>query len=150
MTEDFDKKLEALRKRFIENFPQNDLDKESEIAAFLALPLEEKLKKVATKLEILDEKESLLKEKLSITASEAEKSEIAEHLKAIAAKQDLLKTKLELLKSSGTDTVKKEKLKRQLTQLEIKRCKSRLEKKDCHKIDAKIAHKKEIFKKVFG
>jgi ribosomal protein L20 len=155
MPENFDNKLQALRERFIDNFPQSEEDKETQIAAFSALTLEEKLEKVSKALELLDQKETLLKEEIaSLNAdnkeNSAQYSELSDQLHNIPIKREVLKHKQELLKNGELEPAKREKMKRQLTQLEIKRCKNTLDNKDCSKIEARIAHKKEIFKKVFG
>ncbi|GAB2026941.1 hypothetical protein [Lactovum odontotermitis] len=156
MTENFEATLQALRERFIENFPQDEAEN-TQLAVFSALSADEKLEKVSSALDSLDKEISSLTEKMAALSSDkasddkiaGEIAEIQQQLKALNFKHEVLEHRIELMKN-GELPAKRDKMKRQLTQLEIKRCKNLLDKKSCRKIDAKIAHKKEIFKKVFG
>lgn len=158
MTENFEATLQALRERFIGNFPQDEAE-DSQLAVFSALSADEKLEKVSSALDSLDKEISSLTEKMAALHSSSNKvsddkiageiAEIQQQLKALNFKHEVLEHRIELMKN-GELPAKRDKMKRQLTQLEIKRCKNLLDKKNCRKIDAKIAHKKEIFKKVFG
>ncbi|WP_054639473.1 hypothetical protein [Lactococcus fujiensis] len=62
--------------------------------------------------------------------------------------KDIFEHKLEFIRSGETDDQRKEKLKRQLLDLELKRSKLKLIQKDTAKIDIKIKQKLEIYKKL--
>jgi len=150
MTTDFDERLKAMKARYLENFPQDEAAQEAKIRAFKALSQPEKEAKIQETLQLLSEKKQLLMDKGAQTTEAAEKAELAEHIEALVEKIHHFEEKLAIIRSNESDSVKKERLKRQLAQLELKRCKSQLDKKNCNKIEQKIAHKKEIFKKIFS
>ena len=81
-------------------------------------------------------------------ASYEQISKLKHQIEALKYKQSLLQQRLEYVDSGESDFTKKEKLKRQLTELELKRCRALLGKKSCIKIDQKINQKKELFKKI--
>jgi len=161
MKEDFEARLKAMHARFLENFPQDEASKEEQIAAFKAMSTEEKEAKITETLTLLTDKKALLREKLSALTEAAstdndmadKKRELTEHLEQLDKKIAVFEQKLLTVQSAdnSADDAKKEKFKRQLALLELKRCKSLLSKSgSCEKIDEKIAHKKEQFRKTFS
>lgn len=153
LDKDFEERLQGLKKRFLENSEiPSDSKKQDAGEYFMSLSNEEKEKKVTEFLDLMTQKQALIGEQLEkLKAENAEPAkieELEEHLDAIEAKRLHAEQKLRFIQSGEIDPAKKEKLKRQLAELEIKRCKATLAKKNCSKLDNKIAEKKELFKKL--
>lgn len=71
-------------------------------------------------------------------ASADDISELKYYIDAVKNKKLILEQKLELIKNGEFDAARKERVKRQLTDLELKRCKALLGKKDCSKSMKKL------------
>ncbi|HAP16007.1 MAG TPA: hypothetical protein DCR07_07915, partial [Lactococcus sp.] len=131
---DFEQMLKDLRQQYLEK--QSDTERatvsdKGEI--FTPVSQEEKRNKVLEALHLLEEKKLFLSNKLDDlrqqAASYEQISKLKHQIEALKHKQALLKQKLEYIDSGESDFVKKEKLKRQLTELELKRCRAILSKK---------------------
>ena len=150
----FEDKLKNLRELYIDKRPEvsQKLDDSKKFEAFMALSDEEKEEKLHAKLEMLTDKLSKLDEKLgNALANEASANDISElkyYIDAVKNKKLILEQKLELIKNGEFDIARKERVKRQLTDLELKRCKALLGKKDCSKINEKIALKKKAINRL--
>ena len=136
----FEDKLNKLREMYINKRPEESekLDDSKKFEAFMALSDEEKEEKLNAKLELLTDKLVTLDEKL----------ELKYYIDAVKNKKLILEQKLELIKNGEFDAARKERVKRQLTDLELKRCKALLGKKDCSKINEKIALKKKAINRL--
>ena len=152
-----DKKIEEKLKNLRELYLEKRSDKESdqkvqEFDTFTTLNTEEKEHKLLHQLELINQKLSQLNVRLtSLKAEKASKTELSElkyYIDNVKTKKVILEQKLEFIQSGELDATRKEKVKRQLTELELKRCKALLNKKDCSKIDEKIALKKEAIKRL--
>lgn len=150
MKKDFEQQLKEMRERFVENL-LDDSTKKEQIETFRSLTTQEKEAKVKATLAFLAEKKAFLSNKL-LTVDTDEKLELKHHIEAINKKIELFERKLMHIQLGAIDASKKEKFKRQLAALELKRYKLLLAKKteECIKIDEKIAHKKEQFKRNFN
>ena len=143
----FEDKLNKLREMYINKRPEESekLDDSKKFEAFMALSDEEKEEKLNAKLELLTDKLVTLDEKLGdLLAKNASADDISE----VKNKKLILEQKLELIKNGEFDAARKERVKRQLTDLELKRCKALLGKKDCSKINEKIALKKKAINRL--
>ncbi|GBG96046.1 hypothetical protein [Lactococcus termiticola] len=148
----FQDKLNQLKARYLENVggEKNLTDKEAAAEYYANLSADEKEQKLIDFLDIYKQKEAIVKE--NITALKAEDGDakridqLEEFLDGIQTKMMHAEQKLEVLHSG--DPANKEKLKRQLAALELKRCKALIAHKDCGKIDEKISQTKALFKKV--
>ena len=150
----FEDKLNKLREMYINKRPEESekLDDSKKFEAFMALSDEEKEEKLNAKLELLTDKLVTLDEKLgdllAKNASADDISELKYYIDAVKNKKLILEQKLELIKNGEFDAARKERVKRQLTALELKRCKALLGKKDCSKINEKIALKKKAINRL--
>ncbi|MDR0199965.1 MAG: hypothetical protein LBI43_05240 [Streptococcaceae bacterium] len=152
MGQDFNERLKVMREKYLENFPQDEAEQQAQLEAFKKMTTAEKLERIQSSLDILVEKKSLFKEKYHALKAEGKLDEAEEtmsHIQMIADKIMHLEEKMAWIRSGETDPAKKERLKRQLAALELKRCKAQLDKKHCGKIDEKIAAKKEAFIKAY-
>ena len=129
----FEDKLNKLREMYINKRPEESekLDDSKKFEAFMALSDEEKLGDLLAK-----------------NASADDISELKYYIDAVKNKKLILEQKLELIKNGEFDAARKERVKRQLTDLELKRCKALLGKKDCSKINEKIALKKKAINRL--
>ncbi|RZI49767.1 hypothetical protein [Lactococcus kimchii] len=149
----FEDKLKNLRELYLDKRSSvaND-EKSKEMDAFMALTDEEKVKKIRLHLKQIVEKLTLLDNKLTqARAAKADKTELAEikaYIDAVKTKKLILEQKLKYIETGEFDATRKEKIKRQLADLELKRCKALLGKKDCSKIEEKIALKKDSIKRL--
>ena len=151
MEKNFEQQLKEMRERFVENLLEDDLVSKNQIETFRSLTAQEKEAKVKATLAFLGEKKAILSKKL-LTADSHEKTSLKHHIEAINKKTELFNQKLLYIQMGKVDAAKKEKFKRQLAALELKRYKLLLAQKeeDCARIDKKIIHKKERFKKDFS
>jgi hypothetical protein len=150
MQEDFEQRLRALRERYLENFPQDEIAQREQLEAFKSMTAREKEAKLEEALQLLHEKKALLTEKLEKITDVAQKTELEAHMTQLNVKIQHFEDKLILIQSGESDVARKERLKRQLTNLELKRCKFVLSGvQDQSKIDEKIAHKIEQYRKSF-
>ena len=150
--QEFEQKLKALRSQYL-NKQADDRDNNNEKSEiFTPLSTEEKRKKLLDNLHLLDEKLALLSSQLvelrENKAPTDKISELKQNIETLKFKHKLIEQKLEYVENGEADLLKKEKLKRQLTDLELKRCKALLSERDCSKIEQKIALKKEMLKKI--
>lgn len=150
---DIEERLKTLRELYLDKRPENDDSKAvQEFSIFTALTTEEKEKKILSQLDLISKKLLDLDEKLeelrSKKSSPSEISELKYYIDAVKNKKMILEQKLEFIQTGESDLARKDKIKRQLTELEIKRCKALLTKKDCSKIEEKIALKKELIKRL--
>lgn len=145
----FEDKLKNLRELYIDKRPEvsQKLEDSKKFEAFMALSDEEKEEKLHAKLEMLTDKLIKLDEKLG-NALANDISELKYYIDAVKNKKLILEQKLELIKNGEFDIARKERVKRQLTDLELKRCKALLGKKDCSKINEKIALKKKAINRL--
>ncbi|MDR0297809.1 MAG: hypothetical protein LBI11_04065 [Streptococcaceae bacterium] len=151
MEKDFNARLAAMRARYLENFPEDAAAQQAQMDAFKKMSAEEKVARIGEALALLADKKALLKEKFQAYKTAGKDThEIEEHLALVAEKMQHLEEKLAWSRSDAADPVRKERLKRQLTTLEIKRCKAQLEQKKCGKIDEKIAAKRSAFHRAFS
>ena len=146
----FEDKLNKLREMYINKRPEESekLDDSKKFEAFMALSDEEKEEKLNAKLELLTDKLVTLDEKLGDLLAADDISELKYYIDAVKNKKLILEQKLELIKNGEFDAARKERVKRQLTDLELKRCKALLGKKDCSKINEKIALKKKAINRL--
>ena len=157
----FEDKLNKLREMYINKRPEEseNLDEGKVMNNIIIpdqndiiLPDEEKEEKLNAKLELLTDKLVTLDEKLEdLLANDASADDISElkyYIDAVKNKKLILEQKLELIKNGEFDAARKERVKRQLTDLELKRCKALLGKKDCSKINEKIALKKKAINRL--
>ncbi|MCL2676865.1 MAG: hypothetical protein FWF14_03230 [Streptococcaceae bacterium] len=141
-----EEQLNHLRDRYL---AKNNDNVTSEEHIHAHMTSDEKVKRINEMFDLMNEKETLIKERLTQLQEndKDQKEDLKHHLEAISEKRALLEQKLEYIQEGEFDTAKKERLKRQLAELELKRCKLMLNKKDCSKIAQKIAQKKELFTK---
>ena len=149
----FEEKLKNLRELYLDKRPEKSAEEQAQaLEAYTKLTDEEKATKLRHQLEKLSEKLVKLDEKLGeLRAEKASKADISElkyYIDAVKNKKMILEQKLELIEGGEFDAARREKVKRQLTDLELKRCRALLSKKDCSKIDEKIALKKEAMKRL--
>ncbi|MCL2113675.1 MAG: hypothetical protein FWH31_06935 [Streptococcaceae bacterium] len=149
---DIEEKLKTLRELYLDKRSENDDDESTpELDAFTSLTTEEKENKLLSHIDMISKKLIHLDEKLgqlrSKKASKTEISELKYYIDVVKNKKSILEQKLDYIQSGEFDAARKDKIKRQLTELELKRCKALLTKKDYSKIEEKIAAKKEQIKK---
>lgn len=145
MEKDIEKRLEALRSRFIKKYPQEDENIDTQVANFVNMSDQQREEKIVDLMALLSKKRALFKEKYILSADEKEKIELKEDIKVISDKLEQMESNLSLVRSGEFDATKIDKMKRQLINLELKRCKASLDGKDCSRIDQKIAEKKAQF-----
>ena len=150
---DFEQMLRDLREQYLEKEEITEETSDSEKSEiYTPVSQEEKRHKILESLHLLEEKKLFLSQKLKDfhqqDACYEQISKLKHQIEAIKYKQSLFQQRLEYIDSGESDFTKKEKLKRQLTELEIKRCRALLSKKSCAKIDQKINQKKDLFKKI--
>jgi hypothetical protein len=152
-----DKKIEERLKNLRELYLDKRHDSPSdstikELEGFTSLTLDEKEQKLLKHLHFLAEKLTSLNDQLELlrekNANRNEITELLQYISAVKTKKNLLEQKLEFLQSGESLAARKERVKRQLTDLELKRCRAILSKKDCAKIDEKIASKKESIRRL--
>lgn len=141
MNQDCEQKLSELRRRFAEKERQDACDSD----VFTPLSLSDKQQKLQQLIEDCEIKIELLHKQ---EASQPEnQAKIQQSLDLLQEKKDLLLEKLDFINSGETDDARREKLKRTLLDLELKRAKLKFADKDCSKIDEKIRQKLAMFKK---
>ncbi|MGM9885711.1 MAG: hypothetical protein ACI31W_00435 [Lactococcus sp.] len=145
---DFDEKLTELRALYFEKHPIDP--NESEV--FTPLSLEEKEQKTLNSLQdCVADIAHLSADIDSLKNQGAPEESIAAletRLRELEDRKLILEQKLEFILSGETDDQKKEKLKRQILELEVKRSKLKMAQKDCSKIDLKIKQRLDIYKKL--
>ncbi len=145
---DFDEKLKELRELYFEKHPVINPDEN----LFTPLSLVEKEQKILEYLQVCMSDSAQLTAKIeALTDQNAPIEEInalKDKLINLEEHKDIFEHKLEFIRSGETDDQRKEKLKRQLLDLELKRSKLKLIQKDTAKIDIKIKQKLEIYKKL--
>ncbi|MQW22849.1 MULTISPECIES: hypothetical protein [unclassified Lactococcus] len=145
---DFDEKLTELRALYFEKHPIDP--NESEV--FTPLSLEEKEQKTLNSLQdCVADIAHLSADIDSLKSQDAPEESIAAletRLRELEDRKLILEQKLEFILSGETDDQKKEKLKRQILELEVKRSKLKMAQKDCSKIDLKIKQRLDIYKKL--
>ncbi|WP_374286760.1 hypothetical protein [Lactococcus sp.] len=145
---DFDEKLTALRALYFEKHPIDP--NESEV--FTPLSLEEKEQKTLNSLQdCVADIAHLSTDIDSLKSQDAPEESIVAletRLRELEDRKLILEQKLEFILSGETDDQKKEKLKRQILELEVKRSKLKMAQKDCSKIDLKIKQRLDIYKKL--
>ncbi|MFC4651374.1 hypothetical protein ACFO26_00430 [Lactococcus nasutitermitis] len=142
---DFKEQLKKMRELYLENHP---IDK-GENEVFTPLSIEEKEKKLLDALEHLTSKIAYIKNEIAKNDSSSKSlDDLKEQLEIFENKRVLFEQKLDFIKNGDYDDARREKLKRQLTELELKRCKLKLSQKDCSKVNQKIKQKSELFKKL--
>lgn len=144
---DIEQRLQALRSRFMKNFPQDENDLTEQVNAFVKMSDQQREDKISDLMNILSEKKALLNEKYTLSADEKEKRELKENIELITERIEQMRSELSSIRLGKHDDAKIEKIKRQLISLELKRSKTILGGKDCSRIDQKIAEKKAEFLK---
>ncbi|EKF52169.1 hypothetical protein [Lactococcus garvieae] len=140
----FEERLKQLRKTYLEG---GNEDKESqEINAFMSLSKEDKIKKIEEHLSEINRKKEILESTLQDETSNISREDLEHNLEALGAKKQLMLQKLEYVKKDEFNGAKREKIKRQLAELEFKRCRLRMNNKDCSKLDKKIQEKQRRFR----
>ncbi|WP_081167832.1 hypothetical protein [Lactococcus garvieae] len=140
----FEERLKQLRKTYLEG---GNEDKESqEINAFMSLSKEDKIKKIEEHLSEINRKKEILESTLQDETSDISREDLEHNLEALGAKKQLMLQKLEYVKKDEFNGAKREKIKRQLAELEFKRCRLRMNNKDCSKLDKKIQEKQRRFR----
>ncbi len=140
----FEERLKQLRKTYLEG---GNEDKESqEINAFMNLSKEDKIKKIEEHLSEINRKKEILESTLQDETSDISREDLEHNLEALGAKKQLMLQKLEYVKKDEFNGAKREKIKRQLAELEFKRCRLRMNNKDCSKLDKKIQEKQRRFR----
>jgi predicted GNAT family acetyltransferase len=140
----FEERLKQLRKTYLEG---GNEDKESqEINAFMSLSKEDKIKKIEEHLSEINRKKEILESTLQDKTSDISREDLEHNLEALGAKKQLMLQKLEYVKKDEFNGAKREKIKRQLAELEFKRCRLRMNNKDCSKLDKKIQEKQRRFR----
>jgi hypothetical protein len=140
----FEERLKQLRKTYLEG---GNEDKESqEINAFMSLSKEDKIKKIEEHLSEINRKKEILESTLQAETSDISREDLEHNLEALGAKKQLMLQKLEYVKKDEFNGAKREKIKRQLAELEFKRCRLRMNNKDCSKLDKKIQEKQRRFR----
>lgn len=140
----FEERLKQLRKTYLEG---GNEDKDSqEINAFMSLSKEDKIKKIEEHLSEINRKKEILESTLQDETSNISREDLEHNLEALGAKKQLMLQKLEYVKKDEFNGAKREKIKRQLAELEFKRCRLRMNNKDCSKLDKKIQEKQRRFR----
>ena len=146
--QNFDEKLKELRKLYDENHPITPAEGD----VFTPLSLVEKEQYVLHEIqECLSELTHLVSTlELAIDQSESKEriSGLKDKISNLERRKSILEQKLEFIRSGETDDQRKEKLKRQLLELELKRCKLKFADKDHAKVDQKINQKLDSYKKL--
>ena len=94
----------------------------------------------------IENKKEALESTLSNQTDALSRENIQHHLEALADKKELMLQKLEYVKKDEFSAAKRERIKRQLAELEFKRCRLRMNNKDCSKLDKKIQEKQRRFR----
>lgn len=145
-TTNFEKKLQKLRELYLENHPIDEAE-DDVFTPFSQLEKEQRI--IASLDECCEKAETLANE---ITQQEKKDSpsididELKNQLETLQNRKLLLDQKLESLRKGETEIQRRERIKRQLLDLELKRAKLLLGQKDCSKIDQKIKQKAKLFK----
>ena len=140
MNQDCEQKLAQLRQRFAEKERAA-----SETDVFTPLSKADKQQKVADLIKDCQLKIELLHKQE--TTQPENRDTIAKSIALLQEKEALLREKMDFINSGETDDARREKLKRTLLELELKRAKLRFADKDCSKIDEKIRQKLALFTK---
>lgn len=144
----FEERLKQLRKIYLENEVKDK--KLQEINAFMNSSKEDENKKIKARLAEIDSEtyrlENALQNPLNNTV---ERENLKHNLEALKDKRKLMLRKLELIQKDECNEAKRERIKRQLAELEFKRCRLRLNNKDYSKLDKKIQEKQRQYRKDF-
>lgn len=142
---DCEQKLKELRERYSEGTREDKSEKD----IFTPLSSQEKEQKISQILQdclsgITQVQNEITENKENPTKNQ---EDLENKLDLLQDKKALLEQKLDYIRSGEDDDQRKERLKRTLLDLELKRSKLKFADKDCSKIDEKIKQKLSLLKK---
>lgn len=143
---DLEEKLQKLRSLYLENHSTNPVEDH----LFTPLSREEKEQRILEKLkECTKDTDKMVKKIKEFSEENENSSEVADlknYLETLRNRKIHLDQKLTSLQNDDFDIQRRERVKRQLLDLELKRAKLLLGRKDCSKIEQKIKQKAQTFK----